>query len=76
MNQNLSVKDWIITVIISMIPVVGFIMVIYWGFVDQEANINKKNWAKALVYIYIASIVLAFVAFFILGAVGIIANLR
>ena len=42
----MSVKDWIITMLITMIPLVGFVMLFVWGFSDS-ANPNKSNWAKA-----------------------------
>ena len=43
---TLSVKDWVITMLITMIPLVGFVMLFVWGFSDSE-NPNKSNWAKA-----------------------------
>lgn len=46
-NQKpMSVKDWLITLLIMAIPLVGFIMLFVYAFSDSE-NINKKNWAKA-----------------------------
>jgi hypothetical protein len=42
----LSTKDWIITLLITYIPIVGFIMLFVWAFGSQE-NPNKANWAKA-----------------------------
>jgi hypothetical protein len=44
--QVLSVKDWIITILIAAIPLVGFIMLFVWAFGSNE-NPNKSNWAKA-----------------------------
>ena len=45
--QVLSVKDWIITLLITAIPLVGIIMLFVWAFGSNE-NPNKSNWAKAL----------------------------
>jgi len=42
----MSMKDWFITLLISYIPLVGFIMLFVWAF-DSTTNQNKKNWAKA-----------------------------
>jgi len=45
-SQVLSVKDWIITLLITAIPIVGIIMLFVWAFGSNE-NPNKSNWAKA-----------------------------
>ena len=52
-NQALSmtcppvkVSDWLLTLLITCIPLVGFIMLFVWAFGNQE-NLNKSNWAKA-----------------------------
>lgn len=59
--------DWVLTILISSIPLVGLIMLIVWA-VDKEGNQNKSNWAKATLIWY--GIGLAFVIF-ILFLVGI-----
>jgi hypothetical protein len=49
-----STKDWVITILIAAIPLVGFIMLFVWGFGSGE-NPNKANWAKAtLIWLVIA----------------------
>lgn len=49
-NDNLApvmtVKDWLIMFLISMIPLVGIVMVFVWAFGANE-NPNKKNYARA-----------------------------
>ena len=41
----MSIKDWVITLIITAIPLVGFIMLFVWGF-GSGTNENKANFAK------------------------------
>lgn len=41
-----SLGDWIINVLITKIPLIGFIMLIVWA-VDKNTELNKANWAKA-----------------------------
>ena len=71
-NQNtnqkpMSVKDWLITLLIMGIPLVGFIMLFVYAFGSNE-NINKQNWAKAQL-IFIAIIIGLIVVFAsVLGA--------
>lgn len=46
-----STKDWVITLLISYIPLVGLIMLFVWAFGSSE-NPNKANWAKATLIWY------------------------
>ena len=46
-NQKpMSVKDWLVTLLLMAIPVVGIVLLFVYAFGDNE-NINKQNWAKA-----------------------------
>ena len=67
-NQKpMSVKDWLITLLIMGIPLVGFIMLFVYAFGSNE-NINKQNRAKAQL-IFIAIIIGLIVVFAsVLGA--------
>lgn len=52
--EVLSVGNWMLTILIAIIPVVNFIMFFVWAFGDNT-NPNKANWAKAqLLWILIA----------------------
>ena len=67
-QQPMSVKDWLITLLIMAIPLVGFIMLFVYAFGNNE-NVNKQNWAKAQL-IFIAVIVgLAIIFLSIFGAI-------
>lgn len=48
-----SMGDWIITFLISMIPLVNFIMLFVWAFSDSTPK-SKANWAKAQLIIMLA----------------------
>src|SRR5258706_218904 len=64
----MTVKDWMITLLISFIPLVGIIMIFVWAFGSGE-NPNKSNWAKAtLIWIGILIVVYIIIAV-IFGAV-------
>ena len=62
-----STKDWLITLLIAAIPIVGFIMLFIWGFGDNT-NINKANWAKATLLWFAILAVLYFLMFAVFGA--------
>ena len=44
-EEPMSLGDWIITLLITYIPVVGFIMTIVWAL--TASNTSKKNFARA-----------------------------
>lgn len=68
-NQNssvMSVKDWLITLVITAIPLVGIIMLFVWAFGNNE-NQNKQNWAKAQLLLIAIVIVLVILLSVLLG---------
>jgi hypothetical protein len=42
---NLSIGDWLINFLITIIPLVGFIFIIIWA--NDDKNKLRKNWAIA-----------------------------
>lgn len=44
--RPLSLKDWIVTLLITFIPVVNFVMYLVWAF-GNETHPSKKTWAQA-----------------------------
>ena len=64
----MSVKDWMITLLISFIPLVGLIMLFVWAFGAGE-NPNKSNWAKAAL-IWAAILIVLYIIFAVIfGAI-------
>jgi hypothetical protein len=60
-NQKpMSVKDWLITLLLMAIPVVGIVLLFVYAFGNNE-NVNKQNWAKA--QLIMLAIVFALVIF-------------
>ncbi len=65
-NPTMSTKDWLITLIIAAIPLVGFIMLFVWAF-GSDTNPNKANWAKAGLLLFAIFIALSIVLTIIFG---------
>lgn len=62
----LTVVDYLWMMIISGIPIVGIVYMLYTAFAGQ--NTNKKNWARAMLILAVFGSILAFV--FIFGVVS------
>jgi hypothetical protein len=60
--QPMSIGDWIITFIVTYIPLVGFIMLFVWAFGDGT-HPSKKTWAQAYLIMMVVAIVLMIIFF-------------
>lgn len=61
-EQQMTLKDWIITIILLFLPLVGFIMLIIWA-VDK--NDPRNTFSKAYLIVSIGFFVVMFLFYFI-----------
>ncbi len=66
--QPMSIGEWIITFIITYIPLVGFIMLFVWAFGDGT-HPSKKTWAQATLIMMVVGIILAIIFFSIIASI-------
>ena len=66
-QEAMSVKDWLITLFLTAIPVVGFIMLLVWAFGDGT-NKTKSNFAKAGLILMLVGIVFYILIFVVFAA--------
>jgi len=52
LQRPLTIGDWIVIFFLLSLPIVGFVLVIYWSFAD-DVNINKKNFSKAALLVFV-----------------------
>ena len=45
-NQVVKMGEWMVTYLITMIPLIGIIMMFVWAF-GSNTKPSKANWAKA-----------------------------
>jgi hypothetical protein len=64
----MTIGDWIVTFIISYIPLVGFIMLFVWAFGDGT-HPSKKTWAQAALIMVLIFIILSIVFFGIFASI-------
>lgn len=56
----LSIGEWMVTLIVLAIPIVGIVMYFVWAFGDAT-NPNKRNFCKASLIFALVGIVLTFI---------------
>ena len=61
-KNHVTLGEWIVTIIITAIPLVGLIMLFVWAFGDGT-NPSKKTWAQAYLIMMLVGIVLAIIFF-------------
>ncbi len=64
----MTVKNWLITMLISIIPIVNIVFWFIWAFGDQNVNPNKSSWAKATLIILAIGIVLQIILYAAFGS--------
>ncbi len=69
-----SVGEWIVTLLISVIPLVNIVMFFVWAF-GSNTKLSKANWAKAsLIWLAIAVVFYVVVIVLIIGGLGILSS--
>jgi hypothetical protein len=53
----ISLWEWVLTLFITAIPIVGFVMLFVWGF-GAGTNPNKANFAKATLIMMVVGVIL------------------
>ena len=65
-NNRITVSDWMLTVFIASLPLVGIIMLFVWAFSNNVPE-SKANWAKAMLLWSLIVIILVAVFMTIFG---------
>ena len=68
-SKIMSYKEWALTVFISTLPLIGFIMLLVWAFGD-DPNIHKKNWAKGSLLLALIGFIIIFFFLFVFGGLA------
>jgi len=65
LEKPLSLGNWVLTIIICSLPLVGFIMTLVWAFGD--GNKGRRNFMRASLLLSVISAVLVFILFFVIA---------
>jgi len=66
-TSPVSMGDWIITLIVLAIPIVGIVMLFVWGF-SNGTNPSKQNYCRAALILVAVVFVVWLVFAFTIGA--------
>lgn len=67
-TSPMTVGDWLITVIVLGIPLVGIIMLLYWSL-SSTGNLNRRNYCLATL-ILLAILVVLIIIFALFGGLA------
>lgn len=70
-QKEMKITDWLITFLITAIPLVGLIMLFVWGF-SENSNKVRTTWAKAMLVWYAIAIALGILFMILFGTAAIL----
>ena len=68
-NTPMSIGDWIITMILLYIPIVGLICLLYWAL-SSTGNVNRRNFSIAALIISIVAMALVVIGLVFFGGMA------
>ena len=68
-----SVGSWMLALLLTVIPVVGFIYVLVLAF-GGSASTSRCNWARAMLIWQLIALIIVVIAFFALGGPALFNN--
>lgn len=66
-ENSITISDWMLTIFIASLPLVGIIMLFVWAF-SNNVPVSKANWAKAMLLWSLIVIILVAVFMVIFGS--------
>lgn len=72
-KQTLSATEWALTIFISGLPFIGFIMLLIWAF-SENTNIHKKNWAKGSLILMLIIMIIILSFLFLFGGIALLSQ--
>ncbi len=70
-EEPVSVKEWIITMLLLMIPIVNLVLMFVWAFSSEEKK-SKSNYFKASLIIAAVLLALYFLVFIVIIGAAIV----
>ncbi len=67
MNEEMSLGQWIGTLVLTFIPCVNIIMLLIWAF-GNGSYVARKRWAQAQLIVMVIVFAITFILSAVLGA--------
>lgn len=68
-DEIVSIKEWLITILIMSIPIVNIVMIFVWAFGNGTKE-SKANYFKATLIMFVIGIIIAILFYAILGSIA------
>ena len=68
-TSPLSMGEWILTLLVSVVPCVGLIFYFIWAF-DRNGNINRRNYCRASLIMTLVGFVICIIFFAVIMVAG------
>ncbi|MFI3170981.1 MAG: hypothetical protein R3Y58_01225 [Eubacteriales bacterium] len=65
-DTPMSVMEWLLTILVLVIPCVGFCVYIYWAF-SKSVNTNRRNYCRASLILTLIGIILYIILLVVIG---------
>jgi len=72
-TRPMSVKDWLVTLIILALPLINIVMMLVWAF-GGTGNINRRNYCRAGLLLFAVVLALSICVTLLSLLVGLIAG--
>ena len=72
-SQPMSVGDWVLTIFLTSIPLIGIILLLVWAFGDNQ-KVDRANWSKATLIWFAIGIVFGFIFLVFFGGLALLSQ--
>jgi succinate dehydrogenase/fumarate reductase cytochrome b subunit len=73
-NKPMSVGDWVITILLTALPIIGIILLFVWAFGDNQ-KIDRANYSKASLIWIAIWLVLGFIFLVFFGGLAMLSQM-
>ena len=73
-KRPMSVGDWVLTLFLTSIPVIGIVLLFVWAFGDNQ-KIDRANYSKATLIWLAIGLIIGFVFLLFFGGLALLSQL-
>ena len=73
-SPAMSVGDWVLTIFLTSLPLIGIILLFVWAFGDNQ-KIDRANWSKATLIWFAIGVVIGFIFLVFFGGLALLSQM-